>query len=117
MRTVRIIADLPVTDIADATDFYADVLGLEVEDLGLYWVRRLVGAAPGVALQLVTRDATAPESPALSVAVDDVDTAYARVLERGDEVVHPLTDEPWGVRRFFVRSPDGTVLNVVRHRD
>ncbi len=31
--------------------------------------------------------------------------------------VHPLTTEPWGVRRFFVRAPDGTVVNVVSHRD
>jgi len=25
--------------------------------------------------------------------------------------VYPLTDEPWGVRRFFVRDPDGEVLD------
>jgi hypothetical protein len=31
--------------------------------------------------------------------------------------VHPLTDEPWGIRRFLVRDPHGNVINVVRHRD
>jgi hypothetical protein len=31
--------------------------------------------------------------------------------------VHPLTTEPWGVRRFFVRAPDGTVINLVHHPD
>lgn len=30
---------------------------------------------------------------------------------RGYEIVHPLTTEPWGVRRFFVRAPDGNVMN------
>ena len=35
--------------------------------------------------------------------------------ERGAEIVHPLTDEPWGVRRFFVRDPDGHVVNVLEH--
>jgi catechol 2,3-dioxygenase-like lactoylglutathione lyase family enzyme len=35
----------------------------------------------------------------------------------GYEIVHPLTDEPWGVRRFFVRAPDGNVLNIVRPLD
>jgi len=30
--------------------------------------------------------------------------------------VYPLTDEPWGVRRFFVRDPNGVVLNVMSHR-
>jgi hypothetical protein len=29
--------------------------------------------------------------------------------------VHPLTDEPWGVRRFFVREPNGKVLNILSH--
>ena len=35
----------------------------------------------------------------------------------GHEIVHPLTDEPWGVRRFFVRDPDGNVVNIVSHSD
>ena len=33
------------------------------------------------------------------------------------EIVHPITTEPWGVRRFFVRAPDGDVINIVNHRD
>jgi uncharacterized glyoxalase superfamily protein PhnB len=50
------------------------------------------------------------------VFTDDVDAAYVEAQELGYEIVHPLSDEPWGVRRFFVRAPDGTVVNVVRHR-
>ena len=54
----------------------------------------------------------------LSVHVGDgVDEAYAEAQRRGYEIVHPLTDEPWGVRRFFVRDPDGNVINMVSHRD
>jgi len=55
--------------------------------------------------------------PVASIEVDDVDAAYALAVERGAEIVHPLTDEPWGVRRFFVRDPDGHVLNVLSHRE
>jgi uncharacterized glyoxalase superfamily protein PhnB len=64
----------------------------------------------------MSADASAPVAPDLSVEVDDVDAAYAAALQRGDEIVHPLTDEPWGVRRFFVRSPEGAVVNIVSHR-
>ena len=71
----------------------------------------------GEHIQLVSRDATAPENPLLTVKVDDVDDAYAEARRRGYEVVHPLTTEPWGIRRFFVRAPDGTVLNIAQHRD
>jgi len=31
--------------------------------------------------------------------------------------VHPLTSEPEGVRRFFVRDPHGVVVDVVGHAD
>ena len=64
----------------------------------------------------MTRDASAPVVPAVSVQVDDVDAAHATALREGAEIVHPLTDEPWGVRRFFVRDPDGHVVNVLGHR-
>jgi hypothetical protein len=30
-------------------------------------------------------------------------------------VVYPLRDEPWGVRRFFARDPEGTIINVIAH--
>jgi uncharacterized glyoxalase superfamily protein PhnB len=64
----------------------------------------------------MTRDATAPVRPVASIEADDVVAAYRLAAERGAEIVHPLTDEAWGVRRFFVRDPDGHVVNVLGHR-
>jgi uncharacterized glyoxalase superfamily protein PhnB len=64
----------------------------------------------------MAEDATAPVAPDLSVEVDDVDAAYALMRERGAEIVHPLCDEEWGVRRFLVRDPGGRVVNVLGHR-
>ncbi|WP_425567903.1 VOC family protein [Plantactinospora mayteni] len=64
----------------------------------------------------MTKDAAASVNPDLSVEVDDVDAAYEAVRATGAEIVHPITDERWGVRRFFVRDPDGKVVNVVGHR-
>ena len=117
MRVTRIIADLPVADLAAAKHFYTDYLGLSTEEFDLGWVARYTSPDTGAHLQLVTRDASAPENPVVSALTDDVDGAYAEAQELGYEIVHPLTTEPWGVRRFFVRAPDGTVINVVGHRD
>ena len=64
----------------------------------------------------MTHDQTGPVVPDVSVQVDDVDAAHAAAVREGAEIVHPLTDEPWGVRRFFARDPDGHVLNVLGHR-
>ncbi|MGH4019850.1 MAG: VOC family protein [Pseudonocardiaceae bacterium] len=51
----------------------------------------------------------------ISVEVADVNAAHADALARGLDIVYPLTDEPWGIRRFFVREPSGTVVNVASH--
>jgi predicted enzyme related to lactoylglutathione lyase len=111
------MADLPVADIGAAKNFYTDYLGLDHEELGLDWVTRFTSPDTGARVQLVTRDASAPESPLLSIQLDDVEAAYAEAIRRGYEIVHPLTTEEWGVHRFFVRAPDGTVINMVGHRD
>ena len=118
MRVTGVTANLPVVDIEAARSFYADYLGLGVEEMNLGWVARYRSVDGRASLQLVTRDATSPVDSVLSVHVGDgVDEAYAEAQRRGYEIVHPLTEEPWGVRRFFVRDPDGNVINVVSHRD
>jgi len=79
-------------------------------------VARYTSPETGVNVQLVTRDATAPDS-VISVHTDDLEGPYKEAQERGYEIVHPITTQAWGVRRFFVRAPDGNVINVVSHRD
>ena len=54
-------------------------------------------------------------APDLSIEVDDVDKLYVRANEMGCRVVYDLTDEPWGVRRFFIADPTGKLLNVLSH--
>jgi catechol 2,3-dioxygenase-like lactoylglutathione lyase family enzyme len=118
MRVTGIVANLPVADIAAARDFYTDYLGLGVEGFNLGWVANFRSPTGEAAVQLVTRDATAPRDSVISVHVGSgVDDAYAEAKRRGYEIVHPLTDEPWGVRRFLVRAPDGNVINMVSHID
>ncbi|GGT02381.1 glyoxalase [Planobispora rosea] len=115
MSINRIVPNLNVADAQAGHDFYEEFLGLEKAfDLG--WV---VGfRAPGnptAQVSLVSGDASAAEDSVISVDVDDVDAAYARARRLGYEIVHPLTTEAWGVRRFFVRDPHGNVVNVVGH--
>jgi predicted enzyme related to lactoylglutathione lyase len=117
MRATRITANLRVPDVDAAKTFYADYLGLSTEEFNMGWVARFTSPETGVNVQLVTRDATAPEDSAISVHVVDVDAAYDEARALGYVIVHPLTTEEWGVRRFLVRAPDGNVINIVQHRD
>lgn len=116
MQVNRIIADLPVADLDVSRRFYSELFGLDLEEFNLGWVARFTSPETGAHLQVVTRDATAPESPIVSVLTPDVDAAYAEAQALGVEIVHPLTTEAWGVRRFFVRDPDGNVLNILQDR-
>jgi catechol 2,3-dioxygenase-like lactoylglutathione lyase family enzyme len=118
VKPTEIIANLKVADIDAARSFYVDYLGLDQESFNLGWVAHFRASDGGAAVQLLTGDATSPEDPTISVRVgDDVDAAYAEAQRRGYEIVHPLNVEPWGVRRFLVRAPDGNVVNIVGHRD
>jgi predicted enzyme related to lactoylglutathione lyase len=117
MQATGIFANLRVTDIEAAKGFYTDYLGLTNEEFNMGWVARYSSADAAARLQLVTSDATAPEDSVISVCTDDIDGAYAEAQELGYEIVHPLTTEQWGLRRFFVRAPDGNLINITNHRD
>jgi predicted enzyme related to lactoylglutathione lyase len=115
MTIRRVVPDLH-GDPAGSRAFYEDVIGLELAmDMG--WIVTFRSRSNRSAqLSVMSSDATAPVTPDVSIEVEDVDAVHAKAVERGYEIVHPLTDEPWGVRRFFVRDPNGAVLNVLRHR-
>ncbi|MEU4803932.1 VOC family protein [Actinosynnema sp. NPDC023587] len=115
MAVNRVVPDLRSASLPDAIAFYTGVLGLRVVmDHG--WIVTLADPTrPEVQLSLMTHDETAPVVPVASIQVDDVDACYRAAVESGAEIVHELTDEPWGVRRFFVRDPDGHVVNVLAH--
>jgi uncharacterized glyoxalase superfamily protein PhnB len=82
------------------------------------WVARFQSPDGRAVVQLVTRDATDPHDSVISVHVGDgIEEAYEDAKRRRFEIVHPLTTEPWGIRRFFVRAPDGNVININSHKD
>ena len=116
MRTRRVVPDLQTERMAESRDFYTQVLGMTVTmDMG--WIVFLVSPGNATAqVQLMTHDASAPLVPNVTVEVDDVDAVHADAVRYGAQVVYPLTDEPWGVRRFFVIDPGGVVVNVTMHR-
>lgn len=116
MTVLRIVANLPAADPEEARAFYASLLGLDVVmDHG--WILTFAAntkMTPQVSF--ASEGGNGTEVPRLSVEVDDVDDVYRRAIERGYEIVYQLTDEPWGVRRFFVRDPLGNAINILMHQ-
>jgi uncharacterized glyoxalase superfamily protein PhnB len=115
MSIRRVMPDIRSEAMEESRDFFG-LLGFE-EVMNHGWVMTLASPSnPTAQVTFMSHDKTAPVVPDMSVEVDDVDAAYAVMRECGAEIVHPLQDEEWGVRRFFVRDPNGRVVNVLSHR-
>jgi catechol 2,3-dioxygenase-like lactoylglutathione lyase family enzyme len=114
VSVARAVPNIKSDRPAETRDFFAGLLGFDVAmDLG--WVATVASPAnSSVQVNIIGNDD--PSAPGISVEVSDVDAVHAQALERGVEVVYPLRDEPWGVRRFMVREPGGTTVNVLSHR-
>jgi predicted enzyme related to lactoylglutathione lyase len=116
MSIRRIVPNINAADPSASKPFYEGVLGLETAmDTG----RIITFASPSnpTAQISVVASATRDEPHAdISVEVGDVDACHAAAQAQGCQIVYPLTYEPWGVRRFFVRDPNGLIVNVVSHK-
>ncbi|MFG3406835.1 VOC family protein [Streptomyces sp. NPDC048142] len=114
MSVRRVVPNIRSEAVHESRDFYG-LLGFE-EVMNHGWIMTLASASsPTAQVSLMTGDKTAPVTPDMSVEVDDVDAVHAAMQGSGAEIVHPLQDEEWGVRRFFVRDPNGRVINVLGH--
>lgn len=114
MAVRRIKPNIRSDRFAESRAFYTGVLGLE-EHGSLDWILFFGTQQREVQLSVMALDVRAGIHPDVTLEVDDVAEVHARALAAGAEVVYPLTDEEWGLRRFFVRDPNGAVLNITQH--
>jgi catechol 2,3-dioxygenase-like lactoylglutathione lyase family enzyme len=115
MSVRRVVPDIKSRNSAESRAFYVDFLGLQLAmDLG--FMQTFVSPDnPTAQLSVLQDSGSSTPLPNVSVEVADAGALHALAVKLGLEIVYPLTDEPWGVRRFFVVDPNGTILNVMSH--
>ena len=114
MTVSRAVPNIESDRPAETRDFFVDLLGFEVAmDIG--WVVT-VASPTNLSAQVNIIGNGDMAAPGISVEVPDVDAVHARAVEQGLEIAYSLRDEEWGVRRFMLREPSGTIVNVVSHR-
>ncbi|HTN63077.1 MAG TPA: glyoxalase superfamily protein [Devosia sp.] len=115
MAVRRIVPNLAAADPHAAQQFYRDFLGLDlVMDHG--WILTFSSnthAKPE--LSIASQGGSGTAVPVISIEVDDIDALHRRAVSLGLSIVYPITDEPWGVRRFYVRDPFANVINILSH--
>lgn len=116
MKVKRIVTNLAADKVEAARAFYEDVFGLDVlMDMG--WIVTF-GAEERMKVQIsvMSEGGSGTPVPDMSIEVDDVEEALRRCRSAGFAVEYGPADEPWGVRRFYVRDPLGRLVNIVMHR-
>src|SRR5215468_3647350 len=115
MKVKRIVANVGAQNPAAAKRFYQDVLGLELL-MDLDWIATY-GSRQKMEVQIsfLSEGGSDTPVPDLSIEVDDLDTAFERMQAAGFPIEYGPAEEPWGVRRFYVRDPFGKLVNIVTH--
>ena len=119
MEIRRAMPVLVTEDPGAAREFYVDYLGFRVgmDQPGLLMLVSTSTPTTQLIVAWETPDALDPDVCTLDVSIEvaDVDAAWDEALAGELEIVRPIRDEPWGIRRFFVRDPAGHVLNIASH--
>jgi catechol 2,3-dioxygenase-like lactoylglutathione lyase family enzyme len=106
---------LPTADLAAVDAFYGDLLGLPLaRDQG---VCRIYETSPGAYLGFCDRGYAVPGEfrVVLTLIVDDLAAAYDALLSRGAAPEGPPAhSERYAVTSFFVRDPNGYLLELQR---
>ena len=115
MTVQRIVANFAAGNPQEQAAFYTALFDLDVVMDQGFIVTLASGETMRPQMSLMTEGGSGTPVPELSIEVDDVDAVHARAAAMDVAIVYALTDEPWGVRRFFARDPAGRVLNILQH--
>lgn len=116
MKVMRIVANIATDDVAAAQRFYRDILGLDVLMDHGWLVTYGSSQKMGVQVGIASQGGSGTPVPDLSIEVDDVDAALRRMRKAKIAIEYGPADEPWNVRRFFVRDPFGRLVDILMHK-
>ncbi|CAM5766967.1 VOC family protein [Bosea minatitlanensis] len=116
MTVKRIVVNMLTAEPERAKPFYGGLFDMHpVMDHGWIRICAAEGDPAGPQLGFASEGGSGAPVPDLSIEVDDLEAVLARVAAAGLAIEYGPADEPWGVRRFFLRDPFGRLVNVLAH--
>ena len=119
MKYRRITPDITSNKIEESKKFYSDFIGLKLAmDMG--WILTFISESnPTAQINVLRSDEQHIDNSnvAISIESSDVDGLYHKALAENLEIIYPLKIEEWGVKRFFVKDPNGVTVNIMCHID
>ncbi len=99
-------------DLDRARWFWTEAIGLELlEDRGPY-IRVGGGGGFAIGIEQAAGGRVSPPGPEITVRVDDVEAAAARLRDLGVEIIEDPTDQPWGARHAWLLDPEGRRMSI-----
>jgi predicted enzyme related to lactoylglutathione lyase len=117
MTIRRIVPNINSNKLAESKQFYVNYLGMTLA-MDMEWVLTFASATnPTAQITIVKTDNLddLQTNMSLSIEVDDVDSLFVKAKEMHYEITYEVKDEPWGVRRFWVKDPNAVTINVMMH--
>lgn len=117
-RTMYVLA---VRDLKASCNYYRDVLGFTVDEMGDPGWRMLTRDAcrimAGQCPDAMPASELGDHSYFAYLVVDDIDGYHKTVVANGAQLIKPLRNEPWGMREFGVRTIDGHRIMIGQDLD
>jgi len=119
IRLVTVV--LEVADLARSAALYTKGFGLDLNVVDHGGSDRWISGAhastswhEGAFLHFAlyqAKEGRATSGAQVGLTVDDLDSAHARAIAAGAELIHPPRDEPWGATARY-RDLDGNVVSL-----
>src|SRR5436190_11573908 len=117
MTIKRIVPNISSNKLDESKEFYINFLGLTLA-MDMKWILTFASNSnPTAQISIVQNDKpdNSNSNITLSIEVSDIDELYEKAKSLNYEITYQITNEPWGVRRFFVKDPNGVTINLMTH--
>ena len=114
----RIVPNIYSDDLEKSKQFYLDFLEMDLV-MDMEWILTFASKENSSAqISILQNDKKAKLDNSaifISVEVSNIDAFYDKAKQRQLKITYPITNEPWGVTRFFVEDPNGVTFNLLSH--
>jgi len=101
----------------ESRKFYTDFLGLKLV-MDMEWILTFSSVSnPTAQISIVKNDKpnVFDSDISITIEVNDIDSLYKKAVSLDYKIPYPITNESWGVRRFFVKDPNNVIVNIMCH--
>lgn len=116
---LRIVPNIYSDNIEKSKEFYIDFLDMELA-MDLKWILTFASKKNHFAQITILKNdkKERPNNDAifLSIEVDNVDKLYEKAKVKNIDIIYEIRNEDWGVRRIFVKDPNGATINLLTHK-